>query len=232
LTYSLDALLGVDTVPTPPSTPSGSGTTTPRESKDNARKDMDVVAHQDFANVNGIEYSLDQLFGNASAPSAGASSKSDGSPPAPMATQHAHAGDVSVQETNMPEAVAHDASVAASMGVAPSLSRRRSWEGPKGLGKDSALFFCVVYLAPGDYHRFHSPTPWVVERRRHFVGELFSVSPYIAKRLENLFILNERVALLGRWKHGFFGMVPVGATNVGSIIINFDQVCRYISVQT
>ena len=30
--------------------------------------------------------------------------------------------------------------------------------------------------------------------------------------------------MLGRWRHGFFGMVPVGATNVGSIKINFDQV--------
>ena len=37
-------------------------------------------------------------------------------------------------------------------------------------------------------------------------------------------MLNERVALLGRWRHGFFGMVPVGATNVGSININFDKV--------
>ena len=46
----------------------------------------------------------------------------------------------------------------------------------------------------------------------------------MAKRLENLFVLNERVALLGRWTYGFFGMVPVGATNVGSIKINFDKV--------
>ena len=46
----------------------------------------------------------------------------------------------------------------------------------------------------------------------------------MARRLENLFVLNERVALLGRWRYGFFSMVPVGATNVGSIRINFDKV--------
>jgi hypothetical protein len=32
-------------------------------------------------------------------------------------------------------------------------------------------------------------------------GELFSVAPWMAKRLENLFALNECVALLGRWRH-------------------------------
>ncbi|KAF9429889.1 phosphatidylserine decarboxylase 1 [Podila epigama] len=77
----------------------------------------------------------------------------------------------------------------------------------------NALFFCVIYLAPGDYHRFHSPTNWVAETRRHFSGELYSVSPWMVKQLQNLFVLNERVVLLGKWRHGFFSMVPVGATN-------------------
>ena len=39
--------------------------------------------------------------------------------------------------------------------------------------KGNALFFCVIYLAPGDYHRFHSPTNWTVESRRHIHGKSF-----------------------------------------------------------
>lgn len=36
--------------------------------------------------------------------------------------------------------------------------------------KNNALFHCVIYLAPGDYHRFHSPVQWNVNFRRHFAG--------------------------------------------------------------
>merc|ERR1712226_1140442 len=34
--------------------------------------------------------------------------------------------------------------------------------------------------------------------------------------------LNERVSYLGRWKHGFFSMTAVGATNVGSVKVDID----------
>lgn len=34
------------------------------------------------------------------------------------------------------------------------------------------LFYCIIYLGPGDYHRFHSPADWTVSRRRHFPGTI------------------------------------------------------------
>uniref|UniRef100_A0A3B3ZQT1 Phosphatidylserine decarboxylase proenzyme, mitochondrial n=1 Tax=Periophthalmus magnuspinnatus TaxID=409849 RepID=A0A3B3ZQT1_9GOBI len=88
---------------------------------------------------------------------------------------------------------------------------------------DNDLFHVVIYLAPGDYHCFHSPVDWTVKLRRHFPGSLMSVSPGVAHWVKELFCLNERVALTGQWQHGFFSLTAVGATNVGSIRIYFDQ---------
>ncbi|XP_070845772.1 phosphatidylserine decarboxylase proenzyme, mitochondrial isoform X2 [Chaetodon trifascialis] len=88
---------------------------------------------------------------------------------------------------------------------------------------DNDLFHVVVYLAPGDYHCFHSPTDWKVELRRHFPGSLMSVNPGVARVVKELFCLNERVALTGQWQYGFFSLTAVGATNVGSIRVYFDQ---------
>ncbi|KAL0950544.1 hypothetical protein HGRIS_007351 [Hohenbuehelia grisea] len=239
ITYSLDALLGVERHPTEAAVQNIP-----------AHPEMPVVDHREFADINGIEYTLEQLIGgpSSSGTSTPSSRSSISSSPSGSGTQtpatsvddeeaphdpHAppkkfgHQVDASVVEPtrDMSETIAHDASVAAEMGVRPAFGeRRRSTSGAPRPG--NALFFTVIYLAPGDYHRFHSPTAWVVERRRHFVGDLFSVSPWMAKRLEGLFVLNERVAMLGRWRHGFFSMVPVGATNVGSIKINFDTELR------
>ncbi|KAH6903446.1 phosphatidylserine decarboxylase 1 [Coprinopsis sp. MPI-PUGE-AT-0042] len=190
ITYHLDALLGVERPGSPVSVVEHN-------------RDMSTVDDQEFANVNGIDYTLDQLLG---APPNGAA---DGAP-----RKFGEQIDASVVHPSA-DTVVHDTTVALEMGVKPTLQRQNSL-GSRQIRPGNSLYFTVIYLAPGDYHRFHSPTAWVVEKRRHFVGELFSVSPWMAKRLENLFVLNERVALLGRWKHGFFSMVPV----------NFDQALR------
>ena len=38
------------------------------------------------------------------------------------------------------------------------------------LNEDKRLYHCVIYLGPGDYHSFHSPSEWNVSLRRHFPG--------------------------------------------------------------
>jgi len=79
------------------------------------------------------------------------------------------------------------------------------------------LYYIVIYLAPGDYHRIHSPAEFLVNQRIHFSGELYPVLPKVAQYIPSLFCLNERVVLKGTWDHGSFYLAPVGATNVGSI---------------
>ncbi|KAI5118660.1 hypothetical protein M0805_001033 [Coniferiporia weirii] len=217
ITYSLDALLGKSTPTTPTS-----------QQINFANRDHEVVMDQEFADINGIEYTLEQLLGSSEAPKIAESEAKDaGDSDRPDAEinalrQMGESTDASMPPSGSESNLAHDASVALAVGSTP-LSRSSSSHLQK---PHNRLHFAVIYLAPGDYHRFHSPAAWVVERRRHFVGELFSVSPYVAKRLRNLFVLNERVALLGRWAHGFFSMTPVGATNVGSILLNFDADLR------
>lgn len=228
VSYSLDALLSgtgqASSIATNATSAPASDMSTGNSDSENAHVD-----DQEFANLNGLSYTVDQLMGqephqNQPTQSAGriqptepehdasVSSNNDSGDkvsdaPPPSASQHSLAEEISIATQTFDPASPH-------------------WT-LRGVPKEgNKMFFCVVYLAPGDYHRFHSPTNWVVERRRHFAGELFSVSPYMSRLLKDLFVLNERVALLGRWRYGFFGYVPVGATNVGSIRINFDADLR------
>ncbi|KAM0747544.1 phosphatidylserine decarboxylase [Meredithblackwellia eburnea MCA 4105] len=176
------------------------------------------VDEEEFANLNGIAYSLDELIG---ADKASSSSVQGGGSHVDASLSEKERS----EENDAPKrSMSGDASVA--LEVAKGNNNLLPWSSDKVPREGNKLFFTVIYLAPGDYHRFHSPTSWVVERRRHFAGELFSVSPWMANKLQDLFVLNERVALLGKWRHGFFSMVPVGATNVGSIRVNFDSSLR------
>ena len=87
---------------------------------------------------------------------------------------------------------------------------------------DNRLYQLIIYLAPGNYHRFHSPTDWNIKFRRHFPGKLLSVNPKVLKFMRNLFSLNERVVYVGEWTGGFMAYTAVGATNVGSIRVYCD----------
>lgn len=89
--------------------------------------------------------------------------------------------------------------------------------------RGNKLMHLVVYLAPGDYHRFHAPTAFKSFYRRHIAGWLESVKPTYIMRNKHVLKDNERVTLLGSWFHGFFSMIFVGAFNVGSIVLNFDN---------
>ncbi|EYU19316.1 hypothetical protein MIMGU_mgv1a0064762mg, partial [Erythranthe guttata] len=79
------------------------------------------------------------------------------------------------------------------------------------------LFYCVIYLKPGDYHRIHSPGDWNILIRRHFTGNLFPVNERATRTIRSLYVENERVVLEGQWQEGYMAMAAVGATNIGSI---------------
>ncbi|KAJ1789683.1 phosphatidylserine decarboxylase 1, partial [Coemansia sp. RSA 2399] len=182
-----------------------------------------VVEQREVEQVKGLTYNLDAFFGKADDDSEvyGHDRIAD-STIADAKESHSHnaaADDEFAVLNGIPYTL--DSMIGSGDAMQPAL---------QSLGRQirdhERLYFCVIYLAPGDYHRFHSPANWVVEARRHFAGELYSVSPYIARTIQNLFVLNERVALLGRWKHGFMSMTAVGATNVGSVVVNFDKNLR------
>ena len=87
-------------------------------------------------------------------------------------------------------------------------------------GNDKSLYFISIYLAPGDYHRFHSPCDFSLSSVRHIFGESFPVVPLLLRWINSIYVLNERTPCLGTWKYGRFSMTPVGSTNVNQIMIH------------
>jgi phosphatidylserine decarboxylase len=75
---------------------------------------------------------------------------------------------------------------------------------PRPTRPGNRLFSAVVYLSPGDYHRYHSPTAWTVHSRTHFAGQLLPVNGLAVSLVPSLFAANERVCCFGEWGHGFF----------------------------
>jgi phosphatidylserine decarboxylase len=90
--------------------------------------------------------------------------------------------------------------------------------------------YAVIYLAPGDYHRYHWPFDGVVDTVRHVRGELWPVNERAVESVESLFAVNERVVCLGNTRRpgntgsgARFAYIPVGALNVGSIKLAFHD---------
>ncbi|KAK3039507.1 hypothetical protein RJ639_028089 [Escallonia herrerae] len=97
------------------------------------------------------------------------------------------------------------------------------------------LFYCVIYLKPGDYHRVHSPADWNILARRHFPVPSWVAYSWALPERSCLVLVwaaelgSEKsgwfdsdngileVVLEGRWKEGFMAMAAIGATNIGSI---------------
>ncbi|CAG8731942.1 18203_t:CDS:2, partial [Racocetra fulgida] len=114
----------------------------------NIVKTTHIVDEKEFANINGITYSLDSLLGD--------------DPDMSIKQESTLENDVS----GLNKADQQKKEKLISKNVTDiSLNNTHKWHAIK---KGNGLFFCVIYLAPGDYHRFHSPTNWVVESRRHF----------------------------------------------------------------
>ncbi len=78
------------------------------------------------------------------------------------------------------------------------------------------------YLSPKDYHRYHAPSDFKVNKLIHIPGKLYPVNlKYLNKELD-LFVQNERVVLECENQGKVFYMVFVGALNVGQMVFDFE----------
>lgn len=84
--------------------------------------------------------------------------------------------------------------------------------------------FITIYLSPRDYHRFHMPLDGRIVACAHLPGELYPVNPFVANYIKGLFVVNERlISYIDTMFCGKVAMVKIGATNVGSIKVSYDQ---------
>ncbi|HBO38758.1 MAG TPA: phosphatidylserine decarboxylase, partial [Pasteurellaceae bacterium] len=77
--------------------------------------------------------------------------------------------------------------------------------------------FITTYLSPRDYHRVHMPCDGTLRKMLYVPGDLFSVNPFLAEHIPNLFARNERVICVFDTEFGTMVQILVGATITASI---------------
>lgn len=77
--------------------------------------------------------------------------------------------------------------------------------------------FLTTYLSPRDYHRVHMPCAATLRQMIYVPGELYSVNPFLAQHIPNLFARNERVICVFDTAFGKMVQILVGATITASI---------------
>ena len=77
--------------------------------------------------------------------------------------------------------------------------------------------FATIYLSPRDYHRVHMPCNATLRKMIYVPGDLFSVNPFLAEHVPNLFARNERVICVFDTAFGPMVQILVGATITASM---------------
>lgn len=88
--------------------------------------------------------------------------------------------------------------------------------------------FATLYLAPHNYHRFHTPCGLAIERVDHIPGTLWPVNRAGLEGVANLFARNERLVAHAVVREAAASgralcLVAVGATMVGKVRLAFDD---------
>ena len=140
-------------------------------------------------------------------------------------------GDVVPGEDRLPQVKGTTYSLRGFLGTDPTRNIS-AVPGSAGAKTDSVLKYVVLYLCPGDYHRFHSPTQFTVSAAKHFSGEVLSVNRLSLRVLNDVFTVNERVVLQGTWAQGSMWYAAVAAHGVGNIKLSFEDKLRTNDART
>ncbi len=85
--------------------------------------------------------------------------------------------------------------------------------------------YAVVYLAPNNYHRVHSPWQGEIVKWRYIAGPLYPVNRLGIQHVPGLFARNERIIGHCHTEFGPAALIMVGATCVGHMRVCFSDLC-------